>query len=125
MSKREKLYLALFIITAVLFLFSISVKIARSQERLVEGPQVVMRVIPGALGPWLAVEPQDVTVSLGLVPENPEDHYAPLSPGDTLLCHSFTPDGTHYGYRCGMNRYMVTRFDVFPKHKSKKEKDSQ
>ena len=123
MTKREKLIIALFIIFALLFLVSIPVKIARPQEKPVEGPQVVMKVVPGALGPWLAVEPQDVTVALGLVPENPEDHYAPLNPGDSLLCRSFTPDGIHYGYRCGMNRYMVSHFDVFPKRKSKKEKE--
>ena len=122
MTKREKLIIALFIILALLFLVSIPVKIARPQEKPVEGPQVVMKVIPGALGPWLAVEPQDVTVALGLVPENPEDHYAPQV-GDSLLCHSFSPDGVHYGYRCGRDRYMVSHFDVFPKHKPKKEKE--
>lgn len=124
MSRREKVYLTLFIIMILLFLFSIPVKIARPQEKPVEGPQVVMRVIPGALGPWLAVEPQDVTVVLGLVPANPEDHYAPQV-GDSMLCHAYTPDGTHYGYRCGNDRYLITHFDVFPKHKPKKERNSK
>lgn len=121
MSRREKWLLFGFIILALAFLFCIPLKIAYPAEKPVEGPQIEMKVIPGALGPWLAVEPQDVVVRLALVPLNPDEHYAPLAPGDNLLCHAYSPDGLHYGYRCGTMHYVVTKFDVFSKHKPKKE----
>lgn len=113
MSKREKLFIALFIVAALLFLFSIPVKIARPQERPTELPQVVFHVDREAAIGRYVLEATNVRIAYVIQPIE-GTHPAPMPTDSLALCRPYN-EGPRYFLRCGFDRYAVTGISLVPK----------
>ena len=112
MTKREKLYLTLFIIMTLLFLFSIPVKVAYPQEAHV-GAQIVFHVDHEAAPGRYVLEPTDVRIAYTVQPTE-GSHPAPMQISSTALCRPYN-EGPKYFLRCGMDRYSVSGIALIPR----------
>jgi len=79
-----------------------------SQEKVVYGPQVVLKVDHTLQGEKYAV-PQ-ATVYFRLAPVSGPTVNTPLDRGDTMICHMFDlrdSAGMHVAFKCGEDVYLV------------------
>lgn len=96
----------LFILAEVLLLLAAFV--AFSQEKVVYGPQVVLKVDHTFQGEKYAV-PQ-ATVYFRLMPVSGPTVNTPLDRGDAMICHMFdlrNESGLHVAFKCGDDVYLV------------------
>lgn len=112
MSKREKLFLVLFILMALLFLFSIPVKVAYPQDAR-EYPQVVFHVDHEAAIGRYVLEAKNVRIAYTVQPIE-GTHPAPMQIDSLALCRPYN-EGSKYFLRCGTDRYAVTGIGLVPK----------
>lgn len=118
MTKREKWLLFGFIILALLFLFSIPLKIARSQEAHVN-PQVLFVLDHYDARGRAVLEAKEVRPAYTVVPLEGE-HPAPMAPEQNLICRPYD-EGTKLFIRCGGTRYAVVNVGLVPKKQKKQE----
>lgn len=112
MTKREKLFIALFIILALLFLFSIPVKVAYPQDIRVYS-QVVFHVDHEAAVGQYVLEAKNVRIAYMVQPIE-GTHPAPMLIDSLALCRPYN-EGSKYFLRCGTDRYAVTGISLIPK----------
>lgn len=100
----------LFLIWCVLTV-ALIIGVVKTYGQTTQRPKMVLRVETRTSTGMLITEPLKVRIVLGIRPQDPEQHYAPLEKNSLMICQPSTNEGV-LSFRCGSDVYVLDQWDI-------------